>query len=87
MPSTSSDPSSSVNALLALAVIPVTVKPGASKSLVLGVRHEMLHIALAAPPEDGKANAELLRFLREVTGHRYELVSGAGARRKLVRRL
>jgi hypothetical protein len=73
--------------LLSREHIPVTVKPGAPKTLLLGVRDDALHIAVHAPPEDGKANAELLRFLRDLTGHRFELVSGGGARRKLVRRI
>jgi hypothetical protein len=77
----------SVEELLSREHIPITLKPGASKTAVLGVRNDALHIAIHAPPEDGKANSELLRFLRELTGHRFEIVSGGGARRKLVRRI
>jgi len=36
------------------------VKPRASKSRILGVREGMLEVALAAPPVDGEANAELI---------------------------
>jgi uncharacterized protein (TIGR00251 family) len=41
----------------------VRVKPRASKSRVLGVREGCLEVAVAAPPVDGAANAELRRTL------------------------
>jgi uncharacterized protein (TIGR00251 family) len=37
--------------------------PGASKTELAGVKDGRLRIRLAAAPEDGKANAELLNFL------------------------
>ena len=47
-----------------------------------------LKIRVAAVPEKGKANAEIVRFLSEATGFekgRIEIVSGAGDAFKLVR--
>lgn len=41
----------------------VRVKPRASKSRVLGPRDGALEVAVAAPPVDGEANAELTRTL------------------------
>jgi len=37
--------------------------PGASKTELAGVKDNRLRIRLAAAPEDGKANAEMLSFL------------------------
>lgn len=71
--------------LLALERIPVTVKPSAAKTEILGVRNDSLHVALKAPPIEGKANEELLKFLQKQTGKRCELVSGATSRKKIVR--
>lgn len=44
----------------------VKVVPGASRSKVQGVWQNALRIAIAAPPENGKANQEVLDFLAKV---------------------
>jgi uncharacterized protein YggU (UPF0235/DUF167 family) len=41
-----------------------------------------LKIRLHAVPEDGKANDELLRFLEQETGEKWEIVSGYTSQRK-----
>lgn len=71
--------------LLTRDVISVLVKSGAVKSEVLGVRDERLHVALKAQPIEGKANDELLKLLKRVTGKRWEIVSGVASRRKLIK--
>jgi uncharacterized protein (TIGR00251 family) len=68
--------------------VKVRVKPRASKSRVLGMRGEELEVAVAAPPVDGAANAELVRLLAEhyaVPKRAVEIVKGETARSKLVR--
>jgi len=67
--------------------IRVKVKPRASKSRIVGVRDGSLDVALAAPPVDGEANAELIRTLALALGcgkSAIEIVTGAGSRSKLV---
>jgi uncharacterized protein (TIGR00251 family) len=67
--------------------IRVRVKPRASKSRILGPREGALEIALAAPPVDGEANAELVRTLASALGcgkTAIDIVSGAGSRSKLL---
>lgn len=62
--------------------------PGARRSEIAGVADGRLRVRLAAPAHEGKANAELVRFLAaelRVPRSAVSLVSGAGARRKLVR--
>jgi uncharacterized protein (TIGR00251 family) len=65
----------------------VKVKPRASKSRIVGVRSGMLEVAIAAPPVDGEANAELIRVLGRALGVRKSgivIVSGEASREKLV---
>ena len=66
----------------------VRVKPRASKSRVLGMKGEQLEVAVAAPPVDGAANAELVRTLAEHYGiakRDVEILSGETGRLKIVR--
>lgn len=42
------------------------VQPGAKRSELMGVHGERLKVRLSAPPVDGKANAQLIRFLCHV---------------------
>jgi uncharacterized protein (TIGR00251 family) len=42
--------------------------PGASKTEFAGIKDNRLRIRLAAAPEDGKANAEMLTFLAKALG-------------------
>ncbi|MDR3139656.1 MAG: DUF167 domain-containing protein [Treponema sp.] len=41
----------------------IKVQPGASKNELTGIREGRLRIKISAPPEDGKANGELISFL------------------------
>ncbi len=64
------------------------VQPGAKRTVVAGLHGDALKIRLAAPPIEGKANAELLRFLAAAFGvplARVALVRGETSRRKTVR--
>ena len=63
----------------------VHVQPRASRSEVVGLHGDALKVRLRAPPVDGAANDELLRFMAESLGIRREkvtLVSGATSRAK-----
>ncbi len=65
----------------------VFAKPSAKKSAVRGLRDGALEVAVAAPPKEGEANEELVRFLAEALGvprRDVTLVRGASARRKRV---
>jgi len=64
------------------------VQPGASRTEVAGTHGDALKMRLAAPPVEGKANAELLRFLAEVFGvprRNVTLLRGELSRAKVVR--
>jgi len=61
--------------------------PGAQQSRVIGRHGNGWKVRLAAPPEDGRANAEPARLLAEVLGidrRAVTVVAGASARTKLV---
>ncbi len=64
------------------------VQPGARVTEVQGLHGTALKLRLAAPPVDGKANQELVRFIARTIGvgrSDVELVSGQTSRQKRVR--
>ena len=63
------------------------VQPRASRSELAGRHGDAIKLRLAAPPVDGAANAELVRYLAELLGvpkSAVEIISGETGRRKLV---
>lgn len=69
-------------------VLTLHVQPDAKRTEVAGLHGNALKIRLAAPPVEGKANAELLRFLSdafEVPLRNVTLVRGESSRQKTVR--
>ena len=67
--------------------IVVQVQPKAAQNRVLGFRDGVWHIRVAAPPVEGKANQELLKFLGDVLGiakSNLTLEKGAASKRKVV---
>ena len=68
--------------------IAVWASPGARRSEVVGVADGRLRLRLAAPAHEGKANAELVRFLAktlDLPKGAVTVAAGASSRRKLVR--
>ena len=66
----------------------VHAQPGAQRTEIIGTHGDALKIRPAAPAVDGKANAELTRFLAEAFGvpqRNVALVRGEAGRRKTVR--
>jgi uncharacterized protein (TIGR00251 family) len=63
------------------------IQPRASRTEVAGLHGDTIRIRLSAPPVDGAANAELVRFLAEVlhvpTGR--GITAGHSGRQKTVR--
>ncbi|XP_037306978.2 UPF0235 protein C15orf40 homolog isoform X2 [Pungitius pungitius] len=68
--------------------IAVRAKPASKHSGVTDVSAEAVGVAIAAPPTDGEANAELIRFLAEVLHLKKSHVSldkGSRSRDKVIR--
>jgi hypothetical protein len=65
----------------------VVAKPNSRKSEVIGWNSEKkeLKVAIAAHAEHNKANVELLKFLRKISGRSAEIVSGLKSKRKIIR--
>jgi hypothetical protein len=69
-------------------VLAVHVQPRAARTEVAGRHGEAIKIRLKAPPVDGAANDELIRFVAERLGlprAAVELVGGATGRAKRLR--
>ncbi|HQR11267.1 MAG TPA: DUF167 family protein [Casimicrobiaceae bacterium] len=69
-------------------VLTLHVQPGARRTEVAGLHGDALKVRLAAPPVDGKANVELLRYLADAFGvplRNVTLVRGETSRQKIVR--
>ena len=69
-------------------VLRLYVQPGAGKPAVVGRRADALHVRVAPPPVDGRANVaclELVAELFDVGGSDVELVGGEHNRAKRVR--
>jgi len=65
----------------------VRVQPRASRSEVVGEHDGALKVRLAAPPVEGEANRELVRFLGKLLGvapSRVRVVAGATGKSKVV---
>jgi len=69
-------------------LLAIRVQPSASVTKVVGEHGDELKVRLAAPPVDGKANAELVRFLARAVGvprGAVAVVRGQSSRSKIVR--
>ena len=63
----------------------VHIQPRAARNEVVGPHGDGLKIKIAAPPVEGAANEELVRFLARLMDRprsAVKLISGAGSRRK-----
>lgn len=65
----------------------LAVQPGAPRTLVVGTHDGSLKLRVAAPPIDGRANDEILRWLSKLLGvprAKLRIASGESSRRKSV---
>ncbi|MGB3209843.1 MAG: DUF167 domain-containing protein [Desulforhopalus sp.] len=70
-----------------MVVIRLHVQPNASKSRIIGLHDGCLKLAVAAPPIEGKANKEVVKFLATilgVPGRDVTVKSGVQSRKKTV---
>ena len=70
-----------------MARLTVKVHPRAKRSAITGKYGDAWKVDLAAPPVDGKANDECVRYFAELTGvprSRVRIVTGATGRLKVI---
>jgi uncharacterized protein (TIGR00251 family) len=67
--------------------VSIFVQPRASRTEVVGEHGDAIKLRVAAPPVEGEANREVVRFLSKLLGiplRSVELLSGETGRRKVV---
>jgi uncharacterized protein (TIGR00251 family) len=67
--------------------IAIKALPGASKTEFAGVQEQYLRVRIAAAPEDGRANAELIAFIAKSLGcskREVRLLRGTQSRQKTI---
>ncbi|XP_026869741.2 UPF0235 protein C15orf40 homolog [Electrophorus electricus] len=68
--------------------VAIHAKPGAKQNAVTDVTSEAVGVAIAAPPTDGEANAELVRYLSKVLSLKKSEVildKGSKSREKVIK--
>ncbi|MBK1859160.1 DUF167 domain-containing protein [Cerasicoccus arenae] len=68
-------------------MIRIFASPKASRTEIAGWQEDTLKVRIAAPPVDGQANTELVKFLAKHLGlpkRAVTIVSGEGGRRKVI---
>ena len=69
------------------ALLRCRVTPRSSKSRIKGIRNGLLEVALAAPPLEGRANRELIKYLAKrlsIPRSAFQLIHGERGREKTV---
>ncbi len=64
--------------------IEIKVKPNSKKTIAIEIKDDVLQLAISAPPEDGKANAEVERYLSKLSGRKATIKRGHTGKDKLV---
>jgi len=62
----------------------VRVKTHQPKTKILKEEDGVIHIALHAPPEENKANIELIKFLSKENGMHARIISGRTSKEKTI---
>ena len=65
----------------------VKAVPGARRDEIVGLLGDRIKVRVAAPPEDGKANAAILKFIAQIAGVRASeitIISGQTSSTKLL---
>ncbi len=67
-------------------VLDIVVKPGQSKTEITGkTPKEELKLNVAAPPEKGKANQEIIKFFQKKYKLKAEIIRGKTNKKKKIR--
>jgi len=64
--------------------IEVHVKPNASKTKIVSIKDNIYKIDVKAPPENNKANIELIKFLTKHFKKKVKIVKGKTSKKKIL---
>ncbi|MBW2994792.1 DUF167 domain-containing protein [Candidatus Woesearchaeota archaeon] len=64
--------------------IKVKVKPGAKKTEILGFENNFLVIKIKSMPQKGKANEELIKFLKKQFNKQARIIKGEKSKEKII---
>lgn len=66
--------------------IKIIVKPNSNKNKIISYDRDKneLKIEISAPAEDNKANIEIIKFFRKLTGKNVRIKSGLTSKKKLI---
>lgn len=62
----------------------IRVRTNARKTAITKIEQGLVHLDVAAPPEDGKANKEIEKFLTKQSGRKATIKSGFTSKEKSV---
>ena len=65
-------------------IINVVVKPNSPKTEIISETESEIKLAVAAPPEGGKANLELIKFLSKKFGKQVRIIRGFTSMKKVI---
>lgn len=65
-------------------IIEIHVKPGSNENKILE-KGTVWKIAIKAKPEEGKANAELIKFLEKELKNKVEIIRGKTSKKKVIK--
>jgi uncharacterized protein (TIGR00251 family) len=65
----------------------IIVRPNSSKNEIIGydLARKALKVNIKAPPENNKANIELIKFLSKETKKKVKIISGFTSKKKVLR--
>ncbi len=64
--------------------IKLTVKPNSPKNEIINIKDNEYKINIKAPPQEGKANRELIKFLKKYFNKSVRIITGLKSREKIV---
>lgn len=65
-------------------VLEIQVKTNSEKTEIM-FQDEKIIMKVKAPPEDNKANHEIIKYLKKQTGKQPKIISGTTSRKKLIK--
>ena len=66
-------------------IISCKIRPSASKTTFVGIYDNCMKFSIAAPPENNKANIEILKFFRKLSKKKVKIIMGLTNKKKVLK--